>query len=147
MPHDSFPVYDVSHPTGEESQGVRNAIELPHLPALVAQEGERQGVLCGETTVRTYRIRAYPDDLGVEPPEFLVIVPKDASLLGAARSIVFGVEEKDHGLLSYEVLEADHLSRLRGEREARSYGPHFHLAFRSLKAHLSPGCRALARLN
>src|SRR4028119_2268860 len=106
MSYDAVPVYDVSYPTGEESQGIRNAIELPHLSLFVAQQGVGQIVLCGETSVRFYGVRAYPDDLSIELPKSLVIIPESTSLLGAARSIVFGIEEKDYGFLSDEVLEA-----------------------------------------
>jgi len=110
MSHNPLPVYDVSYPTGEESQGIRNAIELPHLSLFVAQQGVGQIVLCGETSVRFYRVRAYPDDLSFEIPKSLVIISEGTSLLGAAKGTVFRIEEKNYGFLSYEVLEADHLS-------------------------------------
>ncbi len=104
MPHNALPVYDVSHPTGEDPKGVPNAIELPDLPSLVAQEGEGQGVLFGKTSVGLHRIRAYSDDFGIELPKFLVVVPEGTSLFGAAGGIVLGVEEEDYRLLAEEAL-------------------------------------------
>ena len=81
MSHNTLLVYDVSHPTGEEAEGVRNPVESPDPPSLVAEQGEGQIVLCSEAPMRLYGIGAYPYDLGIELPEFLVIVPEGASLL------------------------------------------------------------------
>ena len=55
-------------------------------------------------------MKAYPNDLSIELTKSLVIIPEGTSLLGAARSIVFRIEEKAYGFLSYEVFEAHHPS-------------------------------------
>jgi hypothetical protein len=133
--HNTLLVYDVSHPTGKEAEGVGNPVESPDPPSLVAEQGEGQIVLCSEALVRFYGIGTYPYDLGIELSELLVIIPKGASLLCAAGCIVLWVEEEDNRPVPQGVLQADHLSHLRGECEVRSLRPYFHFTLRSLNAH------------
>ena len=96
MSHNTLLIYDVSHPTGEEAEGVGNPVESPDPSSLVAEQGEGQIVLCSEALVRFYGIGTYPYDLGIELSEFLVIIPKGASLLCAAGCIVLWVKEEDN---------------------------------------------------
>ena len=102
--HNTLLIYDVSHPTGEEAEGVGNPVESPDPSSLVAEQGEGQMVFCSEALVRFYGIGTYPYDLGIELPEFLVIVPKSASLLCAAGCIVLWVEEEDNRPVPQDVL-------------------------------------------
>ena len=46
--HNTLLIYDVSHPTGEEAEGVGNPVESPDPSSLVAEQGEGQIVLCSE---------------------------------------------------------------------------------------------------
>ena len=61
--------------------------------------------------MRVNGVGAYPYDLGIELPEFLVTIPEGASLFGAAGSIVLGVEVED-GLLPAEVAGREPLPTL-----------------------------------
>jgi len=64
VPHHPLLIYDVRHPTREESEGIGHPIELPHLASLIAQQDEGQAVLLDEPLVRPHEIRAYPYHLG-----------------------------------------------------------------------------------
>src|SRR5215211_1692147 len=99
----------VRHPTGEETKGVGNSIQLPDLASLVAEQGEGEAVLFCKAPVRLHGVRANPYNLGIELSEFLVIVPEGAGFLGTSGGVVFGVEEQDHGLSIQEIFEVHHL--------------------------------------
>ena len=108
MSHHPLLVYDVRHPTGEESQGVGYPVERPDLTPLVAEQDEGQAVLLSESLMRPYRVAAYPYHLGFQFVELLMIVSEGTSFLGARWGVVFGVEEEDDGpLFAQEVPEAD----------------------------------------
>ena len=109
MPDYALLVNYVRHPTGEETEGVGNAIQLPDLASLVAEQGEREPVPFCKATVRLHRVRANPYNLGIELSEFFVVVPEGAGFHGTSGGVVFGVEEQDHGLSIQDIFEVHHL--------------------------------------
>ena len=64
--HHLLLVYNLRHPTGEESEGVGYPVELPHLTPLVAEQNKGQAMLLGESLVGPYRVGAYPYHLGFQ---------------------------------------------------------------------------------
>jgi hypothetical protein len=95
MPDYALLVYNIGHPTREQTKGVGNTIQLPDLASLVAEQGEREAVFSCKAPVRLHRVGANPYNLGIELAEFLVIVPKGAGFLGTPRSVVLGAEEQN----------------------------------------------------
>src|SRR3712207_2560123 len=60
VPHHPLLVYDVRHPTGEESESVGHPVELPYLAPFVAEQDKGQAVLLDEPLVGPHGIRTYP---------------------------------------------------------------------------------------
>ncbi len=72
-----------------------------------------------EGLVRFHRVGAVPDNLGIEFPVFLEVIPEGTYFFDTAQGIVLGVEEEYHRLTK-KIVEPHHLSRLRGESETGS---------------------------
>src|SRR5690349_5098068 len=63
MPDRALAVDHVGDPAGYQAEHRRHPVALAHLPALVAEQRERQVVLAGEASMLVHRVGADPDHL------------------------------------------------------------------------------------
>jgi hypothetical protein len=133
VPHRALAVDHVGDPSGHHAKRRRHPVTLADLPALVAEQRERQLMLAGEGGVPFHGIGADPDHVSARTGEDLIAVAKGTCLGRAAFGVVPGVEVQHDHLLTEPVGQADLLAGLRRQSEVRG-----------LVANLNSACHFLA---
>src|SRR6267378_4368635 len=102
-----------------------HAEHLRHRGVLVREQRKRELVLLPEVLMRLEPVGRDAKDHGMVLLELGVVVAEVAGFLGAAGSLVLGIEVEDHGLLALELPERDGLAGGRRQAEIRR-GPADH---------------------
>src|SRR5689334_21739374 len=104
--HNSLPVDDVRHPTGQP-KGRWRSIARSDCAARVTHQSEGKSVLLGEPPVRFHRVGTNSYDFRPGSPDDLVAVPKGAGFLRADSRVIPRIEVEDDICLSQILLETD----------------------------------------
>src|SRR5271170_4272066 len=120
MPDSAGAVDHVGHPPGQDAERRRDPVALADLAPLVAEQREREIMVAGESGMLADRVRADPDYVGAGLGERLIAVAEGARLLGAAGSLVLGVEVQDDYAFAVPVAQPDRLAGLGREDEVGS---------------------------